>query len=59
MKNKKFDCVEMKRAGAELVLKKTSAMSRKEELDFWSHQTQVLANRQKQIKEQTQNNVTK
>lgn len=59
MKNKKFDCVQMKRTGAEVVLKKTSTMSRKEELDFWRQQTQALATQQKQIKEQIQNSVTK
>ena len=42
MKNKKFDCVEMKRQGAQKVLEKTSKMTRQEELRFWQERSQVL-----------------
>lgn len=42
MKNKKFDCVEMKRLGAKKVLEKTSHMTRAEELRFWQECSQKL-----------------
>jgi len=42
MKNKKFDCVEMKRQGAQKVLEKTSKMTREEELRFWQERSQKL-----------------
>lgn len=42
MKNKKFDCVEMKRQGAQKVLEKTSKMTREEELRFWQERSRTL-----------------
>ena len=37
-----FDCVEMKRRGAEAVEKKTKNMTREEEYKFWIEQTRNL-----------------
>lgn len=42
MKKTKFDCVEMKRRGAEAVEKKTENMTREEEYKFWIEQTRNL-----------------
>lgn len=42
MKKIKFDCVEMKRRGAEGVLKKTKNMTREQEYEFWKEQTREL-----------------
>lgn len=35
MKNKLFDCVEMKRKGAETVYQKVAALSIEEQLEYW------------------------
>lgn len=35
MESKKFDCVEMKRRGAESVYKKVAGLSKQEQLKFW------------------------
>ncbi len=35
MKNKSFDCVEMKRKGAEAVYRKVAALSIEEQLEYW------------------------
>ena len=42
MKTKTFDCVEMKRKGAERVYRIVKDMSLKEEEAFWEHGTQEL-----------------
>ena len=41
-KTKMFDCVEMKRRGAEKVQRATQGMTREEELAFWSRGTAEL-----------------
>ena len=35
MKNKSFDCVEMKRKGAEAIYQKVSSLSREQQLEYW------------------------
>jgi len=45
MKKKDFDCVEMKRRGAEKVAEQTKNMSRQQELEFWRQQTQAMRDR--------------
>jgi len=35
MKTKTFDCVEMKRKGAEFVYKKVAGLSKADQLKFW------------------------
>ena len=42
MKKTKFDCVEMKRRGAEAVKEKTENMTIEEEYKFWIEQTRNL-----------------
>ena len=42
MKTKTFDCVEMKRRGAEKIRSATEDMTRQEELAFWEEGTEEL-----------------
>jgi len=35
MKNKPFDCVEMKRKGAEVVYQNVASLSKEEQLEYW------------------------
>ena len=44
-KKKDFDCVEMKRRGAELVRKTLKGMTLEEELEFWRRGTEELQRR--------------
>lgn len=46
---KKFDCVEMKRKGAEKVSKELTGLSRQEELEFWKTSTKKLLQKQATI----------
>lgn len=55
MRNKKFDCVEMKRKGAKKVFEKTSKMTKEEELRFWQERSQVLKQQQKEETKPQQN----
>ena len=43
---KDFDCVEMKRSGAEKVRRETCAMTPEEELAYWQHGTEELRSQQ-------------
>ena len=43
---KDFDCVEMKRRGAERVHRETSAMTTEEELAYWQRGTEELRSQQ-------------
>jgi|GEM_PF-4967444 hypothetical protein len=42
MQNKKFDCVEMKRKGAELVQQRVATLAREEQLEYWRKGTLAL-----------------
>ncbi len=42
MKKTEFDCVEMKRHGAEAIEKKTKNMTGEQEYEFWKEQTRNL-----------------
>jgi hypothetical protein len=50
MKTKKFDCVEMKRLGAEKVQERIAGMTREEEIRFWKERSQHLRLHQEGIK---------
>ncbi|MFH0793856.1 MAG: hypothetical protein V2A74_07485 [bacterium] len=50
-KTKKFDCVEMKRRGAEKVRRATEGLTREEELAFWSRGTAELVKEQKVLRQ--------
>jgi hypothetical protein len=49
MKNKKFDCVEMKRKSQEEIYKDIKKMTPAEELDFWHKGTLKLKEKQSSI----------
>jgi len=51
MKGKTFDCVEMKRRGAEQVRQQIAEMSPQQELDFWRQQTEQIRRRQADIRQ--------
>ena len=50
MKSKTFDCVEMKRRGAELVQKQLEGKSRAQQLEYWQKGTDELKKLQEQKK---------
>ncbi|MBU0558579.1 MAG: hypothetical protein KKD86_11430 [Bacteroidetes bacterium] len=47
--NKEFDCVEMKRKGAERLQKKLAGLSIEEELIFWQERNKALKEEQKRL----------
>ena len=51
MKVKTFDCVEMKRRGAEQVQQQIADMSPLQELEFWRNQTEEIRRRQHDIRQ--------
>ena len=56
MKTKKtFNCVEMKRRGAEIIYKQIATLTPKEQLIFWQKRNEMLKKRQKKIKTQYKN----
>ena len=56
MKPKKtFNCVEMKRRGAEIIYKQIATLTPKEQLIFWQKRNELLKKRQKKIKTQYKN----
>lgn len=50
MKTKTFDCVEMKRRGAEEVQKALMGLTPEQEFAFWQHGTAELKRRQAEIR---------
>jgi hypothetical protein len=52
MKTKTFDCVEMKRKGAELVQQRLAGMTRQQQLEYWRGQTELLRQRQAALRAQ-------
>ena len=50
-KTKTFDCVAMKRKGAEQVLRETRGMTREEELAYWARGTEQLLARRKALQD--------
>ena len=49
-KIKIFDCVEMKRRGAERIYKQIVKMTPEEQLAFWRERTELLQKRQQGVK---------
>ena len=54
MKNKTFDCVEMKREGARRLQARLAGMSREARLEFWRARTVALRARQLEAQQQRQ-----
>jgi hypothetical protein len=52
MKTKAFDCVAMKRLGAEKVREKTATMTREEEIRFWQERSRELRHRRETLDKQ-------
>ncbi|HPJ39797.1 MAG TPA: hypothetical protein PK253_16215 [Spirochaetota bacterium] len=52
MKNKKFDCVEMKRKSQEYIYNQIKDMNHAEELEYWRKGTEKLIQRQNTLKEE-------
>ena len=50
MKTKIFDCVRMKRQGAEQVMKQLEGKSLQEQLEYWQKGTEDLKRRQQKLK---------
>ncbi len=48
--NKEFDCVEMKRKGAEILQKKLAGFTLEEELKFWQDRTKELKKEQQRLR---------
>jgi hypothetical protein len=48
--NKEFDCVEMKRKGAERLQKKLAGLTLQEELKFWQERTEELKKEQESLR---------
>ena len=51
MTRTKFNCVTMKRKGAELVLAQTARMSKEQESEFWEQQSKRLRERQESLRQ--------
>ncbi len=50
MKKKKFDCVAMKRRGAEIVYEQIKDMTIDEELEYWRKGTDELRKKQEELR---------
>jgi hypothetical protein len=51
MKNKSFDCVEMKRKGAEVIYQKVASLSVEQQLEYWRKGSDSLRKQMKPVKE--------
>lgn len=51
MKTKTFDCVRMKRQGAEQVMKQLKGKSLQEQLEYWQKGTEELKRLQQKLRE--------
>ena len=50
MKTKTFDCVEMKRRGAERIYELTKDMSFEEEVEFWRKRNEEFMRKQERLR---------
>ena len=51
MRNKSFDCVEMKRKGAEAIYQKVSSLSLEQQLEYWRKGSDSLRQQMKPANE--------
>ncbi len=49
MKNKKFDCIEMKQRGAELMRQKLAGMSLEQEIEYWHRRSEQFQRDQERL----------
>jgi hypothetical protein len=52
MKDKSFDCVEMKRRGAELVGQRLAGMTREQEIEYWRQRSEEFEREQERLRAQ-------
>jgi hypothetical protein len=52
MTTKKFDCVEMKRRGAQYVRKQTAGMTREQEIEYWRRRSEAFEQQQNALRAQ-------
>jgi hypothetical protein len=53
MKNKQFDCVEMKHRGAEKVYQAIAGFSKEQQLDYWRRGSEALRQALQKAQEKT------
>lgn len=51
MKNKQFDCVEMKRKGAELVYQQIATLSKEQQIEYWRRGSSELRKLMSQLRQ--------
>jgi hypothetical protein len=49
MKNKSFDCVEMKRKGAEAIYQKVASLSMEQQIEYWRKGSASLRQQMKRV----------
>lgn len=52
MKSKTFDCVEMKRRGAELVRQRLAGMTFEQEVEYWRQRSEQFQREQERLRAQ-------
>ena len=52
MKTKKFDCVEMKRQGAEFLREKLAGMTIEQEIEYWRQRSEEFQRDQERLRAQ-------
>jgi hypothetical protein len=52
MKNKSFDCVEMKRRGAERLRERLAGMTLEEEIEYWRQRSEEFQRDQERLRAQ-------
>jgi len=54
MKTKTFDCVEMKRRGAELLRQRLDGMTLEQEVEFWRQRSEEFQREQERLRAQAE-----
>ena len=54
MKNKTFDCVEMKRRGAELLRQRLAGMTLEQEIEYWRQRSEQFQRDQERLRAQAE-----
>ena len=54
MKTKKFDCVEMKRQGAEFLREKLAGMTIEQEIEYWRQRSEEFQRDQERLRAQAE-----
>ncbi len=54
MKTKTFDCVEMKRRGAELLRQRLAGMTLEQEIEYWRQRSEQFEREQERLRAQAE-----